>query len=55
VAGGVIGVAAVERQAAGEPDNVSCVVVVVTPDDLGGEIGGWAGLEVGRERGEERG
>ncbi len=55
MAGGVSGAAAAVRQAAGEPHDVSCVAVVVTPDDLGGEIGGWGGLEEGRERGEERG
>jgi hypothetical protein len=39
VAGGV-GDAAASVLATGEQDDVSCVAVVVTPDDLGGEIGG---------------
>jgi hypothetical protein len=40
VAGGVGGAAASGRLATGEPDDGSCVAVVVTPEDLGGEIGG---------------
>jgi hypothetical protein len=55
VAGGVGGAAASGRLATGEPEDVGCVAVVVTPEDLGGEMGGWGWVEEGIERGEERG
>ena len=40
MAGGVFGAAASERLATGEPEDVGCVAVIVTPEDLGGEMGG---------------
>jgi len=40
VAGGVGGAAASGRLATGKADDVGSVAVVVTPEDLGGEMGG---------------
>jgi hypothetical protein len=40
VAGGVGGAAASGGLATGELDDMGCVVVAVTPEGLGGEMGG---------------